>query len=370
MTFALAAISLAPVIKSATALPLSDPARPSNPVTWMAAERWSPAQEQSEIGFHLAMPEGVSIREQYLYQEILATLLNKGAGQPPSVSPCARKVLPEELFGDFSLTISHPSLAMRLDCLRGVVGYILRQPVTELDFLAAREDQAKWTEIWTGASRGGSSLDQWAAETWAFRLIYQKYSPLYQIHSIGPNDFSDLAFDEFDRWLRRSREKKLITFMGRSSLLESLDLAVPDPMVLQPVTSLKSPRVPAGVLYFDGERFGLSALIMLSVDAEDPDPIDPKIHRRLSCNRSEPSPLGDSGPGSAIAGVYCDTAYWHGDVWLGLAARKSDGSSYQEFCRQVQELTKDADVAAVVHGSPEGSKGLYVLLPPACKTPE
>jgi hypothetical protein len=36
----------------------------------------------------------------------------------------------------------------------------------------------------------------------------------------------------------------------------------------------------------------------------------------------------------------------------------------------VQELTSDVVVAAVVRGSPEGSKGSYVLLPPKCETQE
>jgi hypothetical protein len=59
-----------------------------------------------------------------------------------------------------------------------------------------------------------------------------------------------------------------------------------------------------------------------------------------------------------------------GDVWLALAVAKAADASYQDFCREVQELTKDADVAALVRRSPEGSKGLYILLPTKCGPPK
>jgi hypothetical protein len=44
--------------------------------------------------------------------------------------------------------------------------------------------------------------------------------------------------------------------------------------------------------------------------------------------------------------------------------------SYEDFCREAQELANDADVAALVRASPEGLKGLYVLLPTKCETHE
>jgi hypothetical protein len=50
-----------------------------------------------------------------------------------------------------------------------------------------------------------------------------------------------------------------------------------------------------------------------------------------------------------------------------LAVAKSADASYKDFCREVQELTRDADVAAMVRGSPEASKGLYILLPTKCE---
>jgi hypothetical protein len=139
-------------------------------------------------------------------------------------------------------------------------------------------------------------------------------------------------------------------------------------MVLQPITPLKSSRVPAGVLFFEGEQIEVPALIMVSLDVADPNPVDRQIATRLSCNSGEPSRLGAASADGAISSVFCEISDWFGDAWLSLAVRRSDSSSYQDFCRQVQELTKDPDVAAVVRGSPEGSKGLYILRPPACNT--
>jgi hypothetical protein len=355
-------LSLAFLIKRVAALPLSQPAPSPGTVVPIAAERWSPASEQIWIGYHVAMLEGASFREQYVHQEVLAALLMNNASQLPSVRPCGLKVQFLDLFGDFAIGVGHPNPARRIDCLRSATGYLLRQPISESDFLGTRKDQAY-------GRRMGFSLDTYAQQL-ALLSIYQKYSPLSQIHSTRPDDLSDVSFEEFDIWLRRSRQQNLISFGGKTALLDSLDLPVPDPMVLRPTPSLKSPRVPAGVLFFEGERIEVPALIMVSLDPDDPNPVDRQLADRLSCISSGPSRLDGSSAGGAISRVSCEISNWFGEVWLSLAVGKSDGASYQDFCRQVQELTKDADVAAVVRGSPEGSKGLYVLLPPACETPQ
>jgi hypothetical protein len=361
LVIALAAfgLSLACLVKSTGALPLSRPVPSPHTVIRIAAERWSPAIEQVWISYHVAMFEGVSFREQHLHQEALAALLMNNAGELPSVRPCGLKVQFLDTFGDFAIGASHLNPARRLDCLRGAVDYLLRQPISESDFVATRKDEAYWRRM------GYSTYTY--AQPLALLSIYQKYSPLYQIHSVGSKDLSDLSFDEFDPWLRRIRERKLITFDGKAALLDSLNLPVPDPMVLRPMPSLKSPRVPAGVLFFGGEQIGVSALVMVSLEPNDPNPVDRQIADRLSCNPHGPSHHGAASAGNAISGVFCEISDWYGDAWLGLAVKKADGVSYQDFCRQVQELTKDADVAAAVRGSPEGSKGLYVLLPPACE---
>ena len=347
------------LITRGVALAFSQPVpAPDGPIL-MAADRWSPASEMTWIGYHVAMLEGVSFREQHLHQEALAALLMNDASELPGVRPCGLKVLFRDRFGDFAIGAGHPNPARRLDCLRGAIGYLLRQSISESEFLASRKDRAY-------SSRMGFS-SQTYAEQLALLTIYRKYSPLYQIHSVAAKDLSNLSFEEFDVWLRRSRDRKLITFEGKAALLESLDLPVLDPMVLRTEPSLKSQRVPAGVLFFEGERIEVPALIMVSLDPDDPNPVDRQIADRLSCNPDGPSRHGTVSAGSAVSRVSCVLSDWYGDVWLSLAVMKADGPGYQDFCRQVQELTKDADVAAVVRGSPEGSKGLYVLLPPACE---
>jgi hypothetical protein len=292
-----------------------------------------------------------------LHQEALAALLMNDASQFPSIRPCDLKVRFLDLFGDFAIGIRHPNPERRVDCLRGAVGYPLRQTIGEFDFLETRKSDAYW-------ERMGFSSQIYAQQS-ALLTIYQKYSPLYQVHSIGPKDLSDLSYDEFDRWLRRSRERNLITFGGKTALLDSLGLPVPDPMVLRPVPSLKSPRVPAGVLFLESEKAQVPALVMISLD--DAKLFDSRIADRLSCNTGGPTRLSAATAGSAISKVSCQMSNWFGDVWLSVAVGKSDGASYQDFCRQTQELTKDAILAAVVRASPEGSKGLYVLLPPKCE---
>jgi hypothetical protein len=337
---------------------LSSPVALPDKVVPVASWRWSPENEQSWISYHVALPEGASIREQHIHQEVLAELVMDNAGQLRGVSPCGLKVQFLDLFGDFAIGVSHPNPERRLDCLRGAVGYLLRQSASELEFLATRKDQAYWRRIGYSANN--------AAQPFALRAVYEKSSPLYQIHSVEAEELSGLSFEEFDAWLRRSREQRLITLSGKAALLESLDLPVPDPTVLERMTSLKSTRAPAGVLFFESDRNQVPALIMLSLDADDPAPVDRQIADRLSCNATKPARLG-APPGSAISGVSCELSNWFGDAWLSLGVRKSGDASYQDFCRQVQELTSDAIVAAAVHASPEGTKGLYVLLPPKCR---
>ncbi|WP_213741588.1 hypothetical protein [Bradyrhizobium sp. dw_411] len=357
-----ASLAASLVFLSTEARSLSRQVPSLNTPTEIAAERQSPEIEESWIAFHLAMPERSSIREQYINQEVLAALLRNPLNQSPRLRSCDWRVQRGDVFGDFSIRVSHPNSVRRLECLRGAIDYLLRQTINESDFRSTRKNKAYY------------ELYGWPAYIYAQPLalqkIYEKYSTLQQIHSVGSDDFSNLPFDEFDVWLQRSRERKLITFLGRGALLESLGLPVPDPMILQLVTPLKSSRVPAGVLFFDSEHHGVSALIMLSLNPGDPKRLDPQLGDRLACDTSKPSPLGARSATPAISGLFCDTSLLFGDLWLGLAVRKSESSSYENFCRQVQDLTWDADVAALVRGSLEGSKGLYVLLPQQCEPPE
>jgi hypothetical protein len=360
--FAALVILLAFPIASSIALPVDLTARPPSNATMIAVGRSSPASERSWITYHVDMLKGVSFRAQHLHQEVLAVLLMDNASQLPNVRPCELKVRFLDGFGDFAIEAGHPNPARRLGCLRGVIDYLLRQSIGEFDFVATKKDSAYWTRMGYSA--------QTYVEPVALLAIYQKYSPLHQIHSVGKDELSNASFEEFDVWLRRIREQKLINFAGERALLDSLGLPIPDPMVLVPVPSLKSPRVPAGVLFFERERIEVPALIMLSINANDPDSIDRQIADRLGCTVNRRARRGIASAGPAISYVNCYGSNWFGDGWLSFGVGKSDGASYQDFCRQVRELTSDPLIAAAVRSSPEGSKGLYVVLPSKCETGE
>jgi hypothetical protein len=356
------ALALAFSMASSIALSIDQGLQPSGNALPIAVERSSLAGERSWITYHVAMPRGVSFREQHVHQEVLAALLMGNASLRPNVSPCELKVRFLDGFGDFAIGAGHPNPARRLSCLRGAIGYLLRQPIGEFDFGATKKDNAYWTRMGYSA--------QTYVEPIALLAIYQKHSPLHQIHSVGKEDLSNASFEEFDAWLRRSREQKLITFAGEHALLDSLDLPVPDPMLRVPVPSLKSPRIPAGVLFFEKEEAEVPALIMLSIDASDPDPVDREIADRLGCTVNRPARSGIATLGRAVSFVNCYKSNWFGDGWLSFGVGKRDGASYLDFCRQVRELTSDPLFAAAVRDSPEGSKGLYVVLPPKCETGE
>ena len=208
-----------------------------------------------------------------------------------------------------------------------------------------------------------------AAERLAYLAIYQKYTPLYEINAVGVKDFNDLSFDDFGLWLLHSREQKLITFDAKSALLHQLGLPVRDPMILMPSISLVSPRVDPGILVFDGDRFGIPALIMMSMDTDDANNgrrVDGRIRKRFACNRGDQSRLADDAA-TAISTVSCFSNWVWGDTWLGLAIKKSDSADYRDFCRQVRKFANDADIVALVRDTPEKSRGLYVLLPTKCE---
>jgi hypothetical protein len=350
------AVSLAFLIESSVALPLSEPAQLPDSGILTAGERWPPTTEQIWLSYHIDMPEGVSFREQHLNQDALAVLLANNASQLSGIKPCDLTVRYRDLFGDFAIGARHPNPTRRIECLRGAVGYLLRQPIGETDFRAIDRKQAY-------RSRMGFPLLVYAQQL-ALLAIYQKYSPLFQIHSVGEKDLSELSFEDFGPWLRRIRAQNLITFAAKTALLDSLDLPVPDPMILRPAPSLKSPRVSAGVLFFEGDLIGVPALVMVDLGNGDPNSYDLQAAERLGCIRDKPS-LASAG--SAISRVSCGIYTWYGEYWLGLAILKSDAASDQDFCRQAPELIRDPIVAALARSTPEGMKGLYLLLPRQCE---
>lgn len=325
--------------------------------------------ETSILGIHLAMSPELSLYEQHINQTILNTLL-LNARRLPDVAPCelSHPYQIDYIFGDFAVTVRHFSPAKHVKCLRGVLRYLLHEDIAEVDFLAARAFEARMArEYLEPDARYPERADQ-AAERMALLSIYRKYSPLHQLLSVDANAIATLSFDEFSLWLERNRKAGRFTFRGPKRLLEALDLPVPDPMVLQPISSLASPRMPAGVLTFEGEPVGIAALIALFLGHDETFAIDEKANRRFACNQNGPSDLGDGY--DAVARASCRTYDHFGDVWFTLPLRKTESASYSDFCRQVLALSRDDDVATVTRLSPDGSKGLYVLLPPACKAPD
>jgi hypothetical protein len=325
--------------------------------------------ETSTLSVRLAMSPDISIREQHINQTILRSLVLR-ARQFPDVAPCDLHDLfqIDFAFGEFGLGVRHENSAMRVKCLRAVVRYLLREDVAESDFIAARTFEARILRELYELNPKNPMGTNTAAQRLALLKIYRKHSPLHQMHSVDADAVAAVSFDEFNDWLKRNRKSGRVVFYGSRRLLEELELPVPDPMVIELVPSLASPRMPGGVLAFDGEDVGVPGLIALFLGKQGSSIIDDKVKRRFACNRQERPNLGDGY--AAIARSSCLTSDEFGDVWLTLALRKAEGTSCSEFCRQVIELSRDDDIATTARFSPDGSNGLYVLLPPACNPPE
>jgi hypothetical protein len=318
------------------------------------------------LGIHLAMSPELSFYDQHVNQEILRALL-LNARRLPDVAPCelSHPYQIDYVFGDFAVTARHYNPAMLEKCLRGVVRYVLHEDIAEVDFLAARASNVRVErEHFELAAKYSQRADD-VAERMALLSIYRRHSPLHQLLSVDANAIAMLSFDEFSLWLERSRKAARFSFHGPNRLLESLGLPVPDPMVLQPISSLASPRMPAGVLAVDGEPAGIAALIALFLGHDETFSIDEKARRRFACNQDDRSNLGVGY--DSIARASCRTYDHFGDIWFTMPLRKAESARYSDFCRQVLELSRDDDIATVARFSPDGSKGLYVLLPPACK---
>lgn len=323
----------------------------------------------SMLVFSVAMSSDVSFREQQINQTILQSLVLE-AGRLADVAPCGlnRPFQTVYRFGEFAVSVRHPNPAMQVKCLRGVVRYLLHEDIVEADFVAARAFEARTAPDWIKPKPNDPERAQDEAERLAFLAIYQTNSPLYQLHSVDLDAIAATSLDDFALWMERNRKATRFSFGGPRGLLEALGLPVPDPMLLQPVASLASSRVPAGVLAFDGERVEVPGLIMLFLGHDQKTPLNDKVRTRFACGLNGPPDLGDDY--SAIARASCRTENQFGDTWFELGLRKAESASTAEFCRQVRALSRDDDVTTAVRFSPDGSKGFYVLLPPACKEPE
>jgi len=323
----------------------------------------------SMLVIDVAMSPDVSFREQQINQTILKSLVLE-ARQLPDVTPCGLSH-PFQIvyrFGEFAVSVRHPYASMQVKCLRGVLRYLLHDDIVESDFVAARAFEARTAPDWLKPNMRDPERAQDEAERLAFLAVYQKNSPLYQLHSVDLDAIAATSLDDFTIWMERNRKAGRFSFDGPRGLLEALGLPVPDPMVLQPVASLASSRVPAGVLFFDGERVEVPALIMLFLGRDQKTPLNDKVRKRFACGLDSPPDLGDDY--RAIARASCRAWDRFGDNWFTLGLTKAESASTAEFCRQVRTLSRDDDMTMAVRFSPEGSKGFYVLLPPACKDPE
>ena len=103
-----------------------------------------------------------------------------------------------------------------------------------------------------------------AGERLAYRVIYQDKSPLHQLNSITREDYTNLRFADFIQWVNVSRRDGLMTFDGDPSMLDALDLK---PAGQWDRISLSSTVVPPDVLFYDGTRFGVPAMIMIRISA-------------------------------------------------------------------------------------------------------
>lgn len=335
---------------------------------YQVADRPSPSQFLSDrLIVRFAMPAGASIRNQYINTRVLLSLLREKADKRRSIGVCAFNLQPDNQFPNLDLSVAGESMPSRVECLKTLIQYILREPVEEVAFLRARQAQIESTRTWREPDPSYPGLAEGATERLAYLAIYQEHSPQYEIQSVGTNDFLELSFDTFNDWLRRNRQENLVTFYAKSVLLQLLGLPEQDRMVLVPSISLVSARAPPGILFFGGERFGIPALVMVGLDPDTSvnSSIERRVRSRFLCNRDQ-RVHPDSALG-AISNVTCFSHWVYGDSWLGLAVRKTDSSNYQEFCQQVRELAADADIVALSRSAAENSRGMYVLVSTKCE---
>jgi hypothetical protein len=251
--------------------------------------------------------------------------------------------------------------------------YVLDEIVSEPDFVAARAAEARDIANWTAPQPRHLMLSMFASERLAFLAIYKQGTPLHQLSSVAEKDFIDLSYESFSAWLRGARQEHLMALDAEASLRKFLGL--PDKInagSAAPI-SLNSPRTPPGVLYFDGDRFGIPALIMVSlgVDLTARDLANSNAWRRFSCAGSKRLQFGDAAANGAISDVTCHPhALFATDAWLAFAIRRSDGSAWGKFCQQAKAFADHADIVSLLQSMPESSRGLYIMLPRACERHE
>ncbi len=267
------------------------------------------------IRIHFNLPQSVSIRNQYANLRVFVTAFRHWSRRPGR-QPCNLSLRLGDHFSMFYLMARSIEPTQNDECLRSGMNFILRDSISESDFVTARAANAEDTRTWTAPHPRHKGLANAAAERLAYLVIYQRDTPIHELYSVAEDAIVNLSFDAFIQWLRDNREQKLISFEVAESGAASITMPI----------SLASPRVASGILFYDGERFEVPALIMVSLDPEYAARrlANNSVWRRFACNRADRSASTNSASADAIVDVECFShSIFSTDSWLGLAIRKS-----------------------------------------------
>jgi len=323
--------------------------------------RPTPAPSEALIVRMAPSPE-MSIRAQTVNAEVLYNALNRWTWSSTRRLACGFDVLLRENNRAFYLTTSPYNPARRAECWDQIVDFVLRGTIDEQEFIVARSKAAEFIASLVNPHLRDLYGASQAARRLAFLLIYKPGSPLHEIYSIDETDYAKLTFGQFNQWLEESRRDGRLTIDPAPRQLDIFDLAG---ITTNPASDLPpSARVPAGTFSFDGERFGVAALVLLKV------PIGHNLRQfpiwnRFSCNLSESVPSDRVGAPASIASIHCSSySISDADAWFSLALRKDEDAEYGEFCRDVDSFLHDPDLLTVIR---DLAREPYVFLSPRCE---
>lgn len=288
--------------------------------------------------------------------------MERWAGKSPGVQACNVSVQVSDQIANLELIVRPTNPNRRSDCLRNIAAFILHGTISETDIETARTAAAEAVASWTNPHPRYLTLANFASERLAYLAIYQEHSPLHELYSVAEGDYVNLSLDAFKQWVDQSRNGGLLAVVASSTDLELLGLGA---VTKSEHVSLSSARSPAGTLFYEGERFGVAALIMLNVP-KDYRLNNKPIWNRFFCNQSRPTYSNHVALSDSISSITCFShQVFATDAWLGLAIRKNENADYAKFCDEVNALANDTDVVSLAR---DMSQDLYVLLPPRCDT--
>jgi hypothetical protein len=323
----------------------------------------SPPADQLVLRF--TPPPGTSVRQHYINATVFRRLLGRFATTASVVRVCNLIVLSGDRFDAIRPTVKPPRPDQRPNCLRQAVHFALQGAMGEAEFVLARQEEARFIARWTHPPARYPRDAVFASERLGYRVIYHDKSPLNELNAITSEDYTNLRFADFIQWVNVSRRDGLMTFDGDPAMLDALDLK---PAGQWDPISLSSAFVPPDVLFYDGERFGVPAMIMIRISAKDFRLQNSEVWRRFYCNQplSAPPALLASGP---ISNITCFSHREFGvDHWLGLAIRKTADADATGFCVAVKEFANRPDLASLAREASPETPRPYVLLPESCRT--